>query len=297
MIDSLSAARKRRRFAQFAAAAAIFLAVSPAAKAQGLFFNFGGGPGPTRYDIERRLDANGYSLTGPVVRRGDVYLADVVFGGRDYERLVIDAWTGRIMERYRTRPARWRAASPRPSDQDQSDFWGPPRSGSWDEPPRPPADIDRPGPMQDRMARGDEGAPPIVIPGLGGQRGATSDLIEKPKPRPRPHEAARKATPPTPVAKATVPPPAAPAGMTPSTTTGTVPSAPTTESATPSASPAAENAPPVATPSAPAQSAKADAPASPVAAKPSPPAPLETPKAAAPSKSKAVNDVPVTPLD
>ena len=46
MIDSLSAARKRRRFAQFAAAAAVFLAVSPAAKAQG-FFIFGGGPAPS----------------------------------------------------------------------------------------------------------------------------------------------------------------------------------------------------------------------------------------------------------
>ncbi|MGD1036561.1 MAG: hypothetical protein ABR878_05060 [Roseiarcus sp.] len=272
MVDSQSAARTLSRFAHFAAAAAVLLAISPAAKAQGLFSFFGGGP--SSYEIERRLDASGYTLTGPVVRRGDVYLADVVVARGDSERLVIDAETGRIMQRFRSRPARWRDAAPGAWDQEESDLRG--------SPPRPPGvivdrrapgeafDLPGAGPeprpaARDQFARSDEAAKPTVILGPGGAPATSSDLIEKPKPRPS--DAKRKTAAPAPAAKATNP--AAP------------------EKA---AEPAAANPPP-------SQAVKADAPASVVAAKSPPPAETSDAPAPAPAKSKVVNDLPVTPLD
>ncbi len=112
MIDTQSAARTPRRLAHLAAAAAVLLALSPAAKAQGLFSFFGGGP--SSYEIERRLEAGGYGLIRPLVRRGDVYLADVAFGRGEFERLVIDAETGRIVQRIPAARARWRDARSSP---------------------------------------------------------------------------------------------------------------------------------------------------------------------------------------
>ena len=61
--------------------------------------------------------------------RGDVYLADVVVRGEGPERLVIDAQSGRIVERYRGRADRWReAAAPPPSAwSDDPRLWNGPR--------------------------------------------------------------------------------------------------------------------------------------------------------------------------
>jgi hypothetical protein len=267
MIDSHSAARMPRRFAHFAAAAAILIALSPAAKAQGLFSFFGGGPSP--YDIERQLDAGGYTLTGPMIRRGDVYVADVVIGRNDFERLMIDVDTGRIVERFRVRPPHWRAADQRDWSQGEPDSWG-------SSAPRPPVDLDvrdtRAEPpvwSRSQIVRGEDAAKP-------------PDQIKKPKPKSP--DAKRTSAPPAAVAKATNPPasekPAEPA-------------------ATPAVVTPAVVTPPVATPASPpppSPAAKADAPASVVAAKSPPPA--ETPDAPPPSKKpKAVNDLPVTPLD
>lgn len=275
MIDSQSAARKPKRFAHFAAAAAVLLVLSPAAKAQGLFSFFSGGPSP--YDIERRLEADGYALTGPLVRRGDVYLADVAVGRRDFERLVIDADSGRIVQRYRAQPARWRDVGPRDWDADEDDSWGPP--------PRPPVGLDRPGPSEtldlplarpqppastrDQIARGEDAASPTVILGSGGARATSSDRNEKSKSKPR--DAKRKTIAPAPAAQATNPPAPAQSAVAPTQAATPTPSASVTATA------------------------KADAGASVVAAKSPPPA--DTPDARAPSKSKAVNDLPVTPLD
>ena len=232
------------------------------------------------------LDAGGYTLTGPLIRRGDVYLADVVVGRSGFERLVIDAGSGRIVERFRARPARWRDAAPRDWNQDQSD--------SWDSPPRPPAGLAGPPPRatldlpgarsepaassRDLFVRGEDAAKPTVILGPGGARATSSDLTEKPKPKPKPRDAKRKTAAPASVAKATNPP------------------APE-KAAEPAAAPLAVTPPAVnaASPPPPSRAAKADAPASVVAAKSPPPA--ETPDAHAPTKSKAVNDLPVTPLD
>jgi hypothetical protein len=51
-------------------------------------------------EIERGLEAQGYVLTAPLVRRPGVYLADVSAGPAGYQRLVIDARSGQIVERF-----------------------------------------------------------------------------------------------------------------------------------------------------------------------------------------------------
>jgi hypothetical protein len=48
-------------------------------------------------EIERMMQASGYQLTGPIIRRGPVYLADVLGREDDSERLVIDAHDGRLL--------------------------------------------------------------------------------------------------------------------------------------------------------------------------------------------------------
>jgi hypothetical protein len=240
-----------RRLA-WAAATVVLLALPTAApaQAQGFFFLFGS---PSPNEIERQLAAAGYLVTGPLTLRGDVYLADVVVRGEGQERLVIDAHSGRIIERYRGRADHWReAAAPPPS------AWGDDPS-LWNG-PRPPASI---GPD---IAPPDAFTPP------------KPDVLETPKAKPKSAETKSKLTPkPAPVANVNNPPPAAvvppPAAKTPA--------APPPVSSSPAAAPAS----PSPAPSAAAAPAKADAPS---VAKPPP---------SAPAKTKAVNDIPVTPLD
>jgi hypothetical protein len=249
----------------WAAAALVLLAAPTAAQAQGFFFLFGS---PSPYEIERQLAASGYVLTGPLTMRGDVYLADVVVRGEGPERLVIDAQSGRVIERYRSRADRWReAVAPPPSG------WGDdPRS--WNG-PRPPAPI------------GPDVAPPASF------EPARPSVFETPKAdssklKPKAAEAKPKSTPkpPTPVANVTVPPAAAviPAPA-PAATTPAAP--PPTTASSPAAAPAAPSVAAAAPPSPAIEAAKADASS---AAKPAAPA-------VAPVKSKAINDIPVTPLD
>ncbi|MGA2493449.1 MAG: hypothetical protein ABSF67_10915 [Roseiarcus sp.] len=254
----------------WAAAALVLLALPATAQAQGFFFLFGS---PSPYEIERQLAASGYVLTGPLTMRGDVYLADVIVRGEGPERLVIDAQSGRVVERYRGRADRSReAAAP------------PPPSGWGDDPrlwngPRPPATI------------GPDVAPPDSF------APAKPNVLEAPKAdnsklKPKAAETKPKLTPkpPTPVANVTSPPPAAvvpaPTATTPFAPPPAAASSPAAAPASPSPAPSAAAA---ASPSpAPAiEAAKADAPS---VAKPPPPA-------GAPAKSKTVNDIPVTPLD
>jgi hypothetical protein len=256
----------------WAAAALVLLAPPTAAYAQGFFFLFGN---PSPYEIERRLEAAGYALTGPLTMRGDVYLADVIVRGEGPERLVIDAQSGRIVERYRGRPDRWREAA------------APPPSGWSDDPrlwngPRPPADVAPDAPPPDSF----EPANPSVI---------EAPRVDTSKPRPKAAETKPKWTPKpaAPVANLNNPPPAAvvppPAATTPAAPPAAA-SAPAAAPASPRPPPSAAAAPASPAPPSPAPSleaAKADAPS---LAKPPPPA-------VAPAKSKAVNDIPVTPLD
>lgn len=236
---------------------------------------------PSPYEIERRLAASGYALTGPLTMRGDVYLADVVVRGEGPERLVIDAQSGRIIERYRGRADRWReAAAPPPSAwSDDPRMW----NG-----PRPPAAI---GPDTEQP---DIFAPPPPPNLIEGPKAETS------KPKPKAAETKPKSTPkPAPVANVNNPAPAAvlssPVATTPAAPSPAASSSPAAAPLSPNPSPSAAAAPASPAPSAqpsPAQSiaaAKADAPS---IVKPAPPV-----TAAAPAKSKAINDIPVTPLD
>jgi hypothetical protein len=261
-----------RRLA-WAAAALVLLALPTAApaSAQGFFFLFGG---PSPYEIERQLAAAGYLVTSPLTLRGDVYLVDVVVRGEGPERLVLDAHSGRIVERYRGRADRWReAAAPPPS------AWGDDPS-QWNA-PRPPTAI---GPAA--APPPDAFAPP------------KPDVLEAPKEaKPRIVETKPKPTPkPTPVANVNNPPPAAvvpplaakPPAAPPAAVSSSPAAAPLSPNPAPSAAAAPASPAPAAPPSPAIEAAKTDAPG---VAKPLPPS------AAAPAKSKVVNDIPVTPLD
>ena len=94
----------RRCFAGPALGALITFAAVPAAMAQWQ-------PPPWRAAppgyVEQRLEAQGYLLIAPLQRRPMVYLADVSAGPAGYQRLVIDAWSGNILQRYVAPPRRW----------------------------------------------------------------------------------------------------------------------------------------------------------------------------------------------
>jgi hypothetical protein len=93
----------RRSLASLALGGIIAFAAIPAATAQWLRPWPAASPG----DIEERLEAQGYLLIGPLHRRPTVYLADVNAGPAGYQRLVIDAWSGVILQRFVAPPRRW----------------------------------------------------------------------------------------------------------------------------------------------------------------------------------------------
>ena len=59
-------------------------------------------------EIAERLRAQGYALTGPLLRKDTIYLTDVTVGPGGHERLVIDAWSGEILQRFVGRPGAWK---------------------------------------------------------------------------------------------------------------------------------------------------------------------------------------------
>lgn len=147
--------------AALALAASMLGLGAPAAQAQ--WFNSDSALPPAR--VERMVQASGYRLTGPIIRNGRVYLANVLGREDDPERLVIEANSGRLLQRYQA-PARqerfvandyWSGLPrlrPFAGWFDGEDDVGPPRQqpmqssqGGWggrDEeaaPPRPPARI------------------------------------------------------------------------------------------------------------------------------------------------------------
>jgi hypothetical protein len=58
-------------------------------------------------EIERSLEAQGYVLTAPLMRRPGVYLADVSAGPGGLQRLIIDARSGQILEHFITHARNW----------------------------------------------------------------------------------------------------------------------------------------------------------------------------------------------
>lgn len=253
-------------------------ALVPSADAQWLPF----GAAPPR-EIVQRLRAEGYVLVGPLRRRDTVYLADVVGGPVGRERLVIDAWSGEILQRFVARPGGFAPEG--------GEFSEPPPLG-----PPPPRDFREGNYGYGAGQQGGFEAPP---PGV-------STPPPKTRPRPRPAATARKsaeprrATPAMPTAEpaplqntGTGSPAAAPAQATPSAppTAASPPNAPANPNVSEPAR--AEPSPPkaAAEPATESQSKPAAAPASPAEAKQAmPPASAEKPE-------KKVNDLPVNPLD
>src|SRR5689334_14885061 len=96
----------RRCFAGSALGGFIAFAFVPAATAQWLP-PWPAAPG----EIADSLEAQGYRLTAPLMRRPGVYLADVSAGPGGYQRLVIDARSGQILERFAIRGRMWTPGS------------------------------------------------------------------------------------------------------------------------------------------------------------------------------------------
>jgi hypothetical protein len=91
----------RRCFAGSVLGALMAVAFVPSAMAQ--WMAPWGAPFPG--EIERGLEAQGYVLTAPLMRRPGVYLADVSAGPAGHQRLIIDARSGQIVEHF-TAPGR-----------------------------------------------------------------------------------------------------------------------------------------------------------------------------------------------
>jgi hypothetical protein len=94
----------RRPSASASLAALLCLAAVSGASAQWLPPIGAASPG----EIAQRLQAQGFALIGPLHRNGTIYIADVHAGQEGQERLVIDAWSGEILQRFVSRPRYWR---------------------------------------------------------------------------------------------------------------------------------------------------------------------------------------------
>ena len=264
---------------------AVVVLTGASARAQGFFDLFD--PSPQR--VEDKLQRSGYELRAPLVRHGDVYVGDVLAVNGAHERLVIDAHTMKIVAHY---PARGRGAAPDWRDAgDDTDPWSgaprPPRGIG----PRPAQAFDDFGPVRrpgdpDVFARADPSAP---AGGFFDDPAAGGGYLERP--RPKPHPSKPKPTYVAPTAKSV-----GPAATAPAPTAAGLP-AQAVVSTTPDASAAAPSETVKAAPAPARTEAPAAAPAvKPVAeAKPVADAPAPQPRPA--SKTKALNDLPVTPLD
>jgi hypothetical protein len=164
------------------------------------------GPGVWPGEIERGLEAQGYVLTAPLMRRPGVYLADVSAGRAGYQRLVIDARSGQILERF-IAPAR--AWGPALAARDE-EFGGPPPGVR---PPLSPCFSGPPagGPAA-KSAYG--GAANVHIPAAVSPYGA-GEAPAGTKPRPKSVSSERKTPATKPVSTPPLPPPAPRETVTP----------------------------------------------------------------------------------
>ncbi len=88
------------RTAALALAVCVVAMGAPAARAQ--LFNWDSTL--SRGQVERMIQASGYRLTGPAIRHGAVYLANVLGPQNDLERLIVDARDGRVLQRFAAAP-------------------------------------------------------------------------------------------------------------------------------------------------------------------------------------------------
>ncbi len=262
-------------------------------------------------EIAERLRAQGYALTGPLLRKDTIYLADVTVGPGGHERLVIDAWSGEILQRFVGRPGAWRQG-PGGYVIERGEFDSPPPLAP------PPARDFFFGPGGGNFAYG--GPPGARIPEAVGPV-SPPEATPKSKVKPRPAGTTRKPADSRPSTAAVSPgqqvtPPDS--GAAP--TTGANQTANDNPGAAAAPSAAAPAGAPAASPP-PAPAARLDAPSSPAGAPAQPqetsrqapsasvaqtqrkeeapparsePASAPTPK---PSDKSKVNDVPVNPLE
>ena len=175
----------------------IAFAFVPTARAQWLTPWRTASPG----EIERSLEAQGYGLIAPLVRRPGVYLADVSAGPAGYQRLVIDARSGQILERFIAPGRMW---GPTLAARDEE--FGEPRPPGGVGPPLSPGFSGRPAAAP--AAKSAYGSPadahiPAAISPYGGEAPAGT------KPRPKSVSTERKApAAKTPTVNPPLPPPA-----------------------------------------------------------------------------------------
>lgn len=260
------------------------LIVAQPGRAQGFFSSYEMSP----RQIVGILEDDGYEIRGPMVRRGDVYVCDVISVSGQAAQVIVSVRDGRVVGRYAERGQRWR------------DYADAPRVAR---PPRSIGDDDRNGNWDDdngsrhQMALGDLFNPPSRVYGGEPPFASKPDSEDAPIAKPKHHAMKKHPS----VAKA------------PSTTAPTPDAASDKPGATPSPSVAAV------APSAPAEAKKPDAvkTEAPAAAAPPPPATAapepaqkkaETEKAPAPEPTsvsspkpegprKKINDLPVGTLD
>jgi len=229
---------------------------APAAHAQ--FFNFffhSEGLDPS--EVQGMLEDRGLALVAPLRRNGGVYVADVEVPRGGHLRLIVDAESGRIVQRFRIGAPHY-----------YSDYNGPRPPAEMGEPDSNSAAIGAPPAVitfGQSLARGDDAtsSPNVLSVPNGGEEGVKL----RPKPQVKPHKKIEL----TPV-------PQQPAQSA---------SSPPQEAKPPVH---AEAASPASTASKAAAPAPAPQPAA--APSPAPAAPAASNKA-----KPAVNDVPVTPLD
>jgi hypothetical protein len=273
-------------------------------------------------EIAQRLRAEGFALVGPLRRNDTIYLADVNAGPAGRERLVIDAWSGEILQRFVAR-----SPYPRPGVGDGYVI----ERGEFDSPP-PLA----PPPARDFFV-GPGGNGNLAYGGPANARipeavGPVSPLERTPKTRVKPKPAASRHAPVESKPTTAAVPPAQPlkpdesganppardnsgGGATPAGAAPTATPPPASEaSQPPNAPPKPEASPTGSTPAAPPDQAKGAAPnpegaatapnmaqtqakGEPHPAQSEPPAAVPSAPAAKPSDKSKVNDVPVNPLE
>jgi hypothetical protein len=280
-----------------ALALAAALLVAPAAHAQ--FFSSFYEMSPQQ--IVSMLRDDGYSLRGSMVRRGDVYICDVVSVSGRPARLIVDARDGRVVERFARTP-RWRNSDDDASIRDL----------------RPPRDVGR-GPAGDdgdhqEMASGNDqfSQPSRVYSGEGlfSTQSAPAPALDAERVKPK-HHAAKKHKEPA-IAKEPDASPTTEAVAKPDDGAKPNDAAPSAVAPEAAVAPRADSKPDAALKPAPSPAAKEVAPKSAkeapkltkepavVQAKAIDPAPAASPKAPAikpDAPHKKLNDLPVGTLD
>lgn len=230
-------------------------------------------------EVYRRLSGRGYQLNGNMQRNGGVYLADVVDSRGRQQRLVIDAYRGKILQTYATAPPRPSATVPYNGG---SFTMVPPGTYASRDPMAPPPSTVLPGQPQPRMVPGFEAHP------QGAHESQRDVKSSKKKTKAAAREAEPKAArgqhPTMSPAEATAPP------ASPEPATASIPtSRPDTGSSVPAKAAIAPQAVPAPVPG--------PAPASATASTTPVRTPVPAPAAPAANKPGYANGVPINPLD